>query len=62
MKGLGYGKGYRYAHDDPSGYIPQAYLPEALDGTVFYEPSGFGFERKIAERLAWWAERAARHE
>ncbi len=57
MKDLGYGKGYRYAHDDPSGYIPQAYLPESLEGSVFYEPGAFGYERRIAERLAWWAER-----
>ena len=59
MKELGYGRGYRYAHDDPAGFIPQQYLPDALADAIFYEPGQFGHERKIAERLAWWAERAA---
>ncbi|HLU24636.1 MAG TPA: replication-associated recombination protein A [Longimicrobiales bacterium] len=57
MKGLGYGRGYRYAFDSPDHYIPQEYLPESLRGSVFYEPSEFGFEKRIAERLAWWEER-----
>jgi putative ATPase len=60
MKELGYGAGYQYAHDVPEAYIPQEYLPEALQGTVFYEPGSFGFEREIAKRLAWWAERRER--
>ena len=56
MKELGYGKGYQYAHDVAEAYIPQQYLPEKLRGTTFYEPGGFGFEREIAKRLAWWEE------
>jgi putative ATPase len=62
MQELGYGAGYRYAHDVPEAYVPQAYLPERLEGTVYYEPGPFGFERDVAKRLAWWAslrERAA---
>lgn len=57
MKGLGYGHGYRYAFDAENHYVPQEYLPESLRGEAFYEPSSFGFERRIADRLAWWAER-----
>jgi putative ATPase len=56
MKELGYGEGYRYAHDAPEAYAPQEYLPDALRGRIFYEPGGFGFEPRIAERLAWWRE------
>jgi len=57
MKELGYGADYRYSHDSPDHYIAQDYLPEALHGASFYEPGGFGFEKRIAERMAWWAER-----
>ena len=57
MKELGYGKGYKNAHDDASGYVAQEYLPDALTGQVFYRPGAFGYERKVAERLQWWAER-----
>jgi putative ATPase len=56
MKELGYGEGYQYAHGVPEAYIPQEYLPDALRGTVFYEPGPFGFEKDIAKRLAWWNE------
>jgi putative ATPase len=60
MKELGYGQGYQYAHNVPEAYIPQAYLPERLGGSVFYEPGSFGFEKEIARRLAWWADLARR--
>ncbi|HVX40156.1 MAG TPA: replication-associated recombination protein A [Gemmatimonadaceae bacterium] len=56
MKELGYGAGYQYAHDAPEAYIPQEYLPERLQGSRFYEPGPFGFEKEIAKRLAWWEE------
>src|SRR5215204_1086963 len=55
MKELGYNKGYQYAHSSPDAYIPQEYLPDELRGTEFYRPGGFGHEKKIAERLEWWA-------
>jgi putative ATPase len=48
---LGGGEGYRYAHDYPEGYVPQAYLPE---GRVYYAPSDHGLERRIKERLDHW--------
>lgn len=55
MKELGYHQGYRYAHDSPEAYLPQEYLPDALRGQTFYTPGSFGYEKKIAERLEWWA-------
>jgi putative ATPase len=57
MKELGYGQGYRYAHDSPDAYLPQEYLPDELRGTTFYAPGPFGYERKVAERLEWWQKR-----
>ena len=57
MKDLGYGKGYRYDPDQEDGVADQEYLPDELRGERFYHPGGFGFEKTIAERLAWWAER-----
>jgi putative ATPase len=55
MKELGYNKGYRYAHDSPDAYLPQEYLPDDLRGAAFYTPGGFGHEKRIAERMDWWA-------
>ncbi len=53
MKNLGYGEGYRYAHDEPGGHSAgQQYLPDALAGTKFYQPTTRGLEGKIAEKLA----------
>ncbi|MDD6196686.1 replication-associated recombination protein A [[Clostridium] aminophilum] len=46
---LGHGIGYKYSHDFPNHYVTQQYLPDDLMGTVFYEPSGNGYEKKIAE-------------
>ncbi|MEA2712318.1 MAG: putative ATPase [Gemmatimonadales bacterium] len=55
MKELGYHRGYRYAHDSPDAYLPQEYLPDVLRGRSFYTPGTLGHEKKIAERLEWWA-------
>jgi putative ATPase len=57
MKELGYGAGYRYAFEAEDHFTPQEYLPDSLRGTRFYEPSAFGHEKRIGERLAWWRER-----
>ena len=54
MKDLGYGRDYAYAFESDDHFIPQEYLPDALRGRRFYEPSDFGFEKRIAERLEWW--------
>jgi putative ATPase len=48
---LGHGKGYRYPHDDPRGWVEQDYLPDDLKGTHFYEPSVHGHEGRIRQRL-----------
>jgi putative ATPase len=37
MKGLGYGKGYRYVHDDPQAKV-QEHLPKSLKGRRYYRP------------------------
>jgi putative ATPase len=54
MKEIGYGKGYRYAHDYPDAYVPQDYLPEQLKGRSFYKPTDRGYEKKIKEWLDRW--------
>ena len=49
MKGLGYGKGYLYAHDGPEGTAGLACLPEALEGRDYYRPAGRGREKVLGE-------------
>jgi putative ATPase len=55
MKELGYGAGYKYAFDSENAYLPQEYLPEALRGRQWYQPSEFGYEKTVKERMDWWA-------
>ena len=50
-EGLGHGKGYRYPHDFPHAVVGQQYLPEELEGSRYYRPSGNGFEKQLASRL-----------
>src|SRR5574338_508002 len=52
MKQLEYGKGYRYAHDEPEGVADMECLPPAHRGRRFYEPTDRGLEAEIAKRLA----------
>lgn len=55
MKALGYGAGYRYDHAEPEAFAAgQEYLPEVLRGAKWYEPSARGYEKTVAERLAFW--------
>jgi putative ATPase len=55
MKGLGYGKGYRYDHAEADAFAAgQEYLPDVLRGSKWYEPTERGFEKTVAERIAWW--------
>ncbi|KQO65239.1 AAA family ATPase [Curtobacterium sp. Leaf261] len=50
-KRLGHGKGYVYSHDAEHGVARQQYLPDALDGTEYYSPTGNGNEREVGPRL-----------
>ena len=53
MKELGYGKTYRYAHDEPEAYAAgEDYFPEAMPKVKFYQPTPRGLEGKIGEKLA----------
>lgn len=51
------GKGYRYDHDSPDAFSGQDHLPEALRGTIFWEPVERGFERELKKRLDWFEAR-----
>jgi len=52
MKELGYGKGYRYAHDEPEAYAAgERYFPEGMPEVQWYRPTGRGLEAKIREKL-----------
>ncbi|MEQ1687371.1 MAG: replication-associated recombination protein A [Sphingopyxis sp.] len=57
MKDAGYGAGYIYDHDTPDGFAGQSFWPETLPHQTLYAPSTRGHEKRIAERLAWWAAR-----
>ncbi|HEX9811627.1 MAG TPA: replication-associated recombination protein A [Burkholderiales bacterium] len=58
MKELGYGKDYRYAHDDADAYAAgERYFPDGMNERVYYRPSGRGLEERIAQRLAEWRRR-----
>jgi len=55
MKEVGYGKGYKYAHDYPGHFVRQQNLPDAVWKKGFYIPSDQGFEKQIRARLqVWW--------
>jgi putative ATPase len=52
MKELGYGKAYRYAHDEPEAYAAgESYFPDELSGRRYYQPVPRGLEIKIGEKL-----------
>jgi putative ATPase len=59
MKQVGYGKGYQYDHDAPEGFSGDNYWPDEMAPQTYYEPTDRGFEKRVAERLAWWDERRA---
>ncbi len=53
MKDLGYGRGYRYAHDEAGGYAAgERYLPDGMPPVAWYRPTDRGLEARIAEKLA----------
>ena len=49
---LGHGDGYRYPHDDPTGWVDQRHRPDEVEGNVYYDPSSHGAESEVAERMA----------
>ncbi len=57
MRELGYGKAYRYAHDEAGAYAAgETYFPEGMPETVWYRPTDRGLEAKIGEKLAYLRE------
>jgi putative ATPase len=52
MKNLGFGRDYRYAHDEPDAYVPgERYLPDDMPDRRYYRPVARGLELKIGEAL-----------
>jgi len=51
MKELGYGEGYKYAHDFKGNIVDQEYMPEEMSGTIYYNPTTNGYEARIKEWL-----------
>ncbi|MEH6463733.1 MAG: replication-associated recombination protein A [Shewanella psychromarinicola] len=53
MKDIGFGKEYRYAHNEPGAYAAgENYFPESLQHSQFYQPTNRGFEKRIQDKLA----------
>lgn len=54
MKGMGHGREYRHAHDEPQGYAAgERYMPDGLEEPHWYRPVARGLELKIGEKLDW---------
>ncbi len=60
MKDMGYGKGYKYAHNFPDAHVPQEYMPEKLKGRIYYNPTTRGYEKIIKDRIDKWYKMRAR--
>jgi putative ATPase len=60
MKEMGYAKGYQHAHKELNAVTDMKCMPEALAGTVLYEPSNRGFEQRLQERLDWLKQQRSR--
>ncbi len=60
MQDLGYGRDYRYPHDEEDGFVADSNLPEALADEHFYQPTQHGAEKKIAQQLENWRARRER--
>jgi len=58
MKEQGYGKGYLYSHDYPGNFVRQEFLPEEIEGKVFYDPGKNAREEDMRKRLkALWGDK-----
>jgi putative ATPase len=53
MKDIGYGEGYKYAHDSVSGVTGQKFLPSRLEENLLYQPTNHGYEKNIRIYLEW---------
>lgn len=54
MKEMGFGREYQYAHDYPDAYVPgENYFPEDMPDINFYQPTSFGLEQKIRDKMAY---------
>jgi putative ATPase len=62
MKGLGYGKGYEYAHDVEGKVAKMQCLPDNLKDREYYHPTTEGMEKRIRDRIEEIKRRRARHE
>ena len=60
MKQLDYGKGYRYAHDEPDAVAPMDCPPPSVAGSRYYTPTPRGFERELGRRLDAWRDLKAK--
>jgi len=58
MKNIGYGKNYKYAHDFKNNFVEQQFLPDNLDGSIFYHPADNSAEKTVLEKLKmFWGKR-----
>jgi putative ATPase len=57
MKDMGYGRGYAYDHDQDDAFSGQNYFPDEMGRRAFYAPTGRGFEKTLADRMAVWKKR-----
>ena len=57
MKQMGYGRGYKYAHDFKDAMVRQEHLPQEIAGRRYYRPTDRGREKAIAQKLAAWRQR-----
>lgn len=59
MKDIGYGKDYAYDHNADDGFSGDNYWPDEMEPQEYYQPAERGFERRIRERMDWWAKKRA---
>jgi putative ATPase len=57
MKDIGYGQGYKYAHNFEGHYVEQKHLPDSMKGKHFYSPGELGYERQITLRMEEWRQK-----
>ncbi|MYC06345.1 MAG: replication-associated recombination protein A [Chloroflexi bacterium] len=57
MRDMGYGDGYKYAHDYEGNFTPTQNLPDSLKNRRYYQPGTQGYERTVRERMErWWSD------